>query len=161
MHPRRATELIEQGLTDTELAEAFGISPDTIYAWQKQHPEFLQAIKKAKEKPDREVEAALFKRAVGYEVTEMQGVLVVGHDGRQTIRVQKVIRKHIPGDTTCIIFWLKNRMPDRWRDVQRVAHSFDSNDGLEGITPEDEAEVAALVNQVLGGHAVATRVPGS
>lgn len=91
---------------------------------------------------------------MGYEVTETYGVSVIGDDGRQAIRVQKVIRKHIPGDPTCIIFWLRNRRPDRWRDVQRAAYDFDRCDALEGITPEDEAEVAALINQVLGGPAV-------
>ena len=28
----------------------------------------------------------------------------------------KTVIKHIPGDTTAQIFWLKNRKPDVWRD---------------------------------------------
>lgn len=28
--------------------------------------------------------------------------------------------KEVPGDTTAQIFWLKNRLPDKWRDKQEV-----------------------------------------
>ena len=28
--------------------------------------------------------------------------------------------EHVPPDVTACIYWLKNRRPDRWRDVQRV-----------------------------------------
>jgi hypothetical protein len=30
--------------------------------------------------------------------------------------------EHCPPDPTSCIFWLKNRDPDRWRDVQNVDH---------------------------------------
>lgn len=32
----------------------------------------------------------------------------------------KRVTKHMPGDTTAQIFWLKNRKPDDWRDVKRT-----------------------------------------
>ncbi len=66
MHPRRAAELVEQGLTDKELAEAFGINKATLYRWQKKYRDFCDSIKKAKEIPDKEVEAAMYKRCIGY-----------------------------------------------------------------------------------------------
>ena len=28
--------------------------------------------------------------------------------------------EHYPPDTTALIYWLKNRRPDRWRDVQNI-----------------------------------------
>lgn len=152
MHPRRATELVEQGLTDKELAEAFGVNPDTIYEWQNRYPEFSESIKKAKEKPNREVVAALHKRALGYDF-EYDEVTASGEkDSKGANRVLKVVRKktHVPGDVTAMIFWLKNRMPKEWRDVHRVEHGFDRTAALEGVTKEDEAAVEALVNDVLG-----------
>jgi hypothetical protein len=33
--------------------------------------------------------------------------------------VSRTVRKHYPPDVTACIFWLKNRQPERWRDVQR------------------------------------------
>ncbi len=58
--------LVEQGPTDKELAEVFGIVESTLYRWQEKHREFRESIKKAKEIPDKEVEAALYKRCIGY-----------------------------------------------------------------------------------------------
>ena len=31
--------------------------------------------------------------------------------------------KAINGDTTAMIFWLKNRKPEQWREKQEIAHS--------------------------------------
>ncbi len=31
--------------------------------------------------------------------------------------------EHMPPDVTACIFWMKNRMPERWRDVQNVDHA--------------------------------------
>jgi len=30
--------------------------------------------------------------------------------------------EHVPADPTNAMFWLKNREPDQWRDVQNVDH---------------------------------------
>ena len=30
--------------------------------------------------------------------------------------------EHVPPDVTACIFWMKNRMPEHWRDVQNVDH---------------------------------------
>jgi len=31
-------------------------------------------------------------------------------------------REHVPPDVTACIFWLKNRKPHEWRDVQQMEH---------------------------------------
>ena len=31
--------------------------------------------------------------------------------------------EHYPPDVTACLFWLKNRRPDRWRDVQNIDHA--------------------------------------
>ena len=31
--------------------------------------------------------------------------------------------EHYPPDPTSMCFWLKNRRPDRWRDVQNIDHA--------------------------------------
>lgn len=36
---------------------------------------------------------------------------------------QSLYQKAKAGDTTAMIFWLKNRQPDRWRDRQEHQHS--------------------------------------
>ena len=51
----------------------------------------------------------MFKRANGYEFTEIRTKKKAGVVVEETI-----ITKHIPGDVTAQIFWLKNRKPEYW-----------------------------------------------
>lgn len=77
------------GLTDEQIAHNIGISRSTLKEWKKKYPALSAALKKSKEVADREVENALYKKALA-------------------------------GDTTAIIFWLKNRRPEDWRDKRET-----------------------------------------
>jgi hypothetical protein len=110
------------GLTDEQISENIGISTRTLYRWKLQHCQICQALKKGKDAADREIENALFKRAKGYDFTEIR---VKYKSGTEIERTE--ITKHIPGDTTAQIFWLKNRKPDFWGGGDK----FTDNDDLE------------------------------
>lgn len=103
------------GLTDEQIAHNIGIAPCTLYEWKNRYPEISEALKNGKEVVDRAVENALLKRALGYDYTEKR-VETSASGNTKTI----TITKHIPGDTTAQIFWLKNRKPDAWRDRREV-----------------------------------------
>lgn len=106
------------GLTDEQIAKNLGINIATLYRYKNDYCEFCEALKRGKEVVDREVENALLKRALGYNyVEETTEELPNG-----TTKSKTVI-KHIPGDTTAQIFWLKNRKPDVWRDKTAIEHS--------------------------------------
>lgn len=97
------------GMTDEQIAGNMGISARTLYRWKLQY------------------ENALFKRAKGYDVTETK---IKTKNG---VVIEKTeITKHIPGDTTAQIFWLKNRKPEYWG-------------GGDKFTNEEEAEVHIYV----------------
>ena len=98
------------GLTDEQIAHNMGISTRTLYRWKKKSCQICQALKKGKEVADREVENALFKRAVGYDYTETRT-----EEKNGVITKKTITTKHIPGDTTAMIFWLKNRKPEVWK----------------------------------------------
>ena len=104
------------GLTDEQLAEKMGIGARTLYDWKLKYPQISQALKKGKEVVDIQVENALLKRALGYEFQEER----VERSSKDGVKVVQTI-KHIPGDTTAQIFWLKNRRPDRDRDKPEPA----------------------------------------
>ena len=94
--------LARQGLTDAQMAAELGISERTYYRWRQAHPEFRQSIGTGKELPDSEVEASLFRRAIGFTYEE---------DGKHKVALP---------DVTASRFWLVNRRPDRWREVKAI-----------------------------------------
>jgi hypothetical protein len=63
------------------------------------------------------VERSLYSRAVGYSFNSEK--IFCNKDGEVT-RVPIV--EHVPPDVTAQIFWLKNRKPTEWRDVQQMEH---------------------------------------
>ena len=98
------------GLIDEQIAHNCGISAGTLYDWKNRFPQIAEALKKGKAVVDVQVENALLKRALGYETVEE--MTEEGPDGTKI----RTTRKRVPPDVTAQIFWLKNRMPDRWRD---------------------------------------------
>lgn len=106
------------GLSDEQVAENMGISTATLYQWQKDYPEFSEAIKKGREVVVRHLENTLIKRASGYEYEEINYF----QDKGGGVTERKTI-KHIPPDTTALIFALKNMSPANWRDRKETALS--------------------------------------
>ena len=99
------------GLTDEQIAHNMGCAYSTLRDWKDKYPALSAALKRGKEVVDIEVENALLKRAMGYDYVE-ERVEVNGNGKRKVTQTTK----HVPGDTTAQIFWLKNRRSDRWRD---------------------------------------------
>lgn len=117
------------GLNDEQIAKNIGISTTTLYDWKNKYPEFAKAIKKGKTVADREVENALFRRAIGYEYEEVTEI--TGDKGSE---VRRAI-KRMPPDVTAQIFWLKNRKPAEWRDKQ--IQEITGNLQFEIVKPDD------------------------
>lgn len=109
-----ALKLCLLGATDTQLADFFNVCRKTIHNWKLENPEFLHTIKKGKIEADSAVSKSLFNRAKGYSRQEDKIFL---HEGEPVI---VKTTKHYPPDTTACIFWLKNRMPEDWRDVKHI-----------------------------------------
>jgi len=138
-----AEKMCELGATDTEIAEAFGVSVRTIHSWKHEYEEFSASLKAGKSLADERVERSLYQKATGYDYTEEQAVKVKLEQHREGVEVVEVNR-HAPADTTAAIFWLKNRRRDLWRDKTEleVKHSFsDLSDG------ELDVEIAALAGE--------------
>lgn len=100
-----------EGLTDEQLAGKMQINPATLYDWKKKYPKISEALKKGKEIVDIQVENALLKRALGYDYQEEK----IERSDKDGVKIVQTL-KHVPGDTTAQIFWLKNRLPDKYRD---------------------------------------------
>ena len=107
----------KDGLTLPQIAHNMGIGLSTLMRWKEEHRELRDAIKRGQRPADLEVENALFKSACGYDVEEVTEELRFNKKNHQyEMVVTKKVRKHVPPSNTAQIFWLKNRMPDKWRD---------------------------------------------
>ena len=82
------------GAIEDEIANELNIGPATLDRWKQKYPEFRCALKAGKDASDDRVERSLYQLAIGWNGN--------------------------PPNTTAAIFWLKNRRPDRWRDVQQL-----------------------------------------
>lgn len=90
---------LQKGACKNLAAKAAGICRDTIYDWANKDEQFAARVSEACDLVDDLVQNALFRNATTPDP--------------RTGRV----------DTTACIFWLKNRQPERWREVSRHEHT--------------------------------------
>jgi hypothetical protein len=106
------------GKTNPEIAQALGVTAETLNQWRRQFPEFSDAIKGNKDQADAPVVKSLYQRAIGYEYTEIS----VKEDPKKGT-ITTTTTKHVSPDVTAQIFWLKNRQPKDWRDKHEVENT--------------------------------------
>jgi hypothetical protein len=99
--------------TIMEICTITGISTQTYYRWKKEKSYFCDTIKKAEQVRDEtfavEAKKSLLKKIRGYEIEETKEV----YNGN-VLKEKTVTTKHVPPDTTAIIFTLVNRDSQNW-----------------------------------------------
>jgi hypothetical protein len=84
------------------LAKALGISLATLYDWEREHPEFLEAVRQGSaEHDDRVVVGALLRLARGFRMTRRTW------DAKNRDFVD--IEVDVPPDVRAIALWMANR----------------------------------------------------
>jgi len=139
----------ETGITNGSLARAMGISLGSIERWCREHEEFRRAIKRGwYDHTTKHVEKSLKDKALGYwydEVTTEAIILKVNGieksyvENKEKIWItdkkgkksqvlsttlvegvkRRVTHKHMAPSELALFFWLQNRHPDEWKNVQR------------------------------------------
>lgn len=131
------------GLTDEQIAHNIGITTTTLYDWKKKYPQFAEAVKRGKEVVDIMVENALLKSAIGYSYDEVTQIGMEDKETGEKILVPvKVVTKHVQPNSTSLIFWLKNRKPEAWRDTKNIDAAVEVRNPFEGI---DTADIKKLI----------------
>jgi DNA-binding XRE family transcriptional regulator len=135
--PKRAYRLCLLGLTNEELAVAFGVARQTINKWSKDHVQFAKALKYGRAEADSKVAQRLYQKATGYKKKE----ILVFVDKQGSVIEHEYEKEYTP-DTTAAIFWLKNRQKDKWADVWKMEFTgtidFQSpNNQLTDLTDEE------------------------
>lgn len=119
----------KNGLSHEQIARNLGVAESTFYEYKKLYPELAEALKRGAEDAILEVENALFKNACGFyydeEVACKNGTVVK-------------VTKYSKPNTTSMIFFLKNKAPDKWRDRQE--HDVNANVAQVIFTGEDDIE---------------------
>lgn len=133
------------GLTDEMIAHNIGITTTTLYDWKKKYPQFAEAIKRGKEVVDIMVENALLKSAMGYKYDEVVKERVFDYETETSIVVEvKRTTKEVAPNSTSLIFWLKNRQPEKWRDKKNIDAAVEVKNPFEGI---DTADIKKLIDE--------------
>jgi predicted transcriptional regulator len=148
-----ALSMARLGATDKEIAEALGVTEQTLNNWKRDKEgndtSFFESLKKGKLFSDAEVADKLFQRATGYKWIDHQAIKCKHsyYDDRgKKVEDEEVVivevPKEMPPDVTAQIFWLKNRSPVNWRDKQEVSLSGgDVPISVKQVIDEVKAEV--------------------
>lgn len=117
-HPEVARQLTLLGCTQKEIAEEFGIDPDTLTRWRARHPELESAIQRGGRLADGQVVGSLFKAACGYERPEVkvfQPKVIERRDPKtgqtsvQVVPVNSPFNAYYPPDVRAAQYFLNNR----------------------------------------------------
>ena len=113
-------EKAANGCTLEEIARNMGIARQTLRVWTEAHPSISTAIKDGQMLAVEAVENALFMSATGRctieeTVEEFRGEVQDGKpvDGTLT---RRTVTKSVAPNVAAQIFYLKNRIPDRYSD---------------------------------------------
>jgi hypothetical protein len=113
----RAKALAAAGATDWQISRDLGTNRTTLWNWGAAHPEFLDAIRQSKTLSDERMERSLYERGIGYSFDAVKVFMPAGSKEP----VYAPYTEHVPPDPASMIFWLKNRRPDRWRERNEAA----------------------------------------
>ena len=144
-----------RGLTNKQIAEdAIGISQGRLYEWIKRYPEIDEALKRGKINPDVQVENALYLSALGQTVKVKKPMKIkkrILRNDRTVSEEEEIViveeEQYIKPDVTAQIFWLKNRLPDRWRNTEKLdADRFEHQKAMDKEKMEILRSKAGVVN---------------
>lgn len=129
----------ERGASISMLARMFQIERGTLYDWKERHPEFRHNITVGLDEWNNAIaERSIAKKIKGFRYTETHTT----KDANGKITQTKTIRKYVIPDTATLIFYLKNRLPERWKDIQQLE--------IPGVSDLAQRMVEARKRQELG-----------
>jgi transcriptional regulator with XRE-family HTH domain len=120
----KITQWAKNGLTVEQIAHNMGVANSTLWKWLNEHSEISDAIKDGKDSAIEQVENALFKKATGFQWTEETTEIYQRGETVKEKHIRKVTKYAAP-DTAAMVFFLKNRQPDKWSDKPETQQTND------------------------------------
>ena len=138
----KITAWAEAGVTAKDIAANLHIAYSTFRKYldegqegDERYAALSAAFAQACEVPDEQVEAALFKRACGFEYVETKREQKVDLAGN-IVELVTTTTKVVPPDPTSAMFWLTNCRPDRWKYNPEPAGADESEGSGVVVIPE-------------------------
>lgn len=134
-------QLAESGLDDRELARKLSLDINVFKRWRSEHKNFDSAIRLGRAEADYAVVEALYKKAVGYNISlnktyKLKRIDYDPDTGKKLREYEELAtgtdESFIPPDLKAEAFWLKNRQPMRWQENPKRV-SDDCVESLYGI----------------------------
>ena len=119
--PRTAGFLAQRGAILSEIADCFEVTTRTLSNWLNKYPELRDAVDAGNDVFNSRVERALAERAIGFyadQYTWRETTKEAQRHGAPRFELVPTARQYYPPDVTAGIYFTKNRMPEKWRDVQ-------------------------------------------
>lgn len=113
---------LRDGLSIRQICENLEVNTNYWYKAIEASDEFAYLSTRTKDIVDREVENALYKRAMGYEYDEVTEEYEMGFMVKK-----KVVHKYQAPDIAAQIFWLKNKKSNDWKDKREVDNTLALN----------------------------------
>ena len=133
----KITEWAKEGCTKKQIYDNLHVSKNLFYKALSEHKELEDAFKRAQEIPNEKVENALFKRACGYQWTEVKVKQVLDRDGN-IVELTETRTVDVAPDPTSIIFWLTNMMRDKWKKMPDAAEIAEQAAKAIAVIPKRE-----------------------
>lgn len=112
------TEWVRSGATEQEICTALGIALSTFNDYKSKYSELSESLRTGRQTVILNVKAALYKKAVGFEYEEMEGVK---KDGK--VVSTRIMKRYSAPDTTAAAMLLRN-YDKEWRDKDSVQTDF-------------------------------------
>lgn len=121
------------GLGDEKLIEFLQIGRGSYYKLKAENADFLDTVKFYQNLSSLEVLKSFTKVACGFSFDEETKELKKNKEnGKMELVTTKVVTKHVTPNAEAAYKYLKNRMPDHFKDKIEAVHNFPSM--LENIT---------------------------
>lgn len=137
----------EGGASQAEIAGKLSLAVSTFKLYlakgekgEEPYTDLSDCFRTACEVPDDTVQAALYKSAIGYNAKvnktfKIKEVIYDEGTGRKLRETEKLVTAqdevHVPANVTAQMFWLANRMSDKWRYKPEPVQ--DDEDGGTGV----------------------------
>lgn len=118
-HFKEIGQMLAEGHTIAKICDGLGVSQSTWFKYVNLMPEFSELIKKSRDSLVSDIKAALKRKAIGFQYTEIKKITERGEDGKMhLVRIEETI-KTSPPDVAAANVLLKNYDTENWSDNPR------------------------------------------